>query len=174
MKYLKRLNESFDKRTLDVLDGFGITKEKYLDIINFLGKFGYTEIKYTIPFIEKMYGDNPDYTIGYDEMRRLLNFYEKKKKEADKLESVEDYFLDLIEGDSDIRIEFKRSVNEVSATIFYNSLSDLSSSLLEIERRFKRANINFEILHINSNRDSLNNELNKESIKVVFKIHITS
>jgi hypothetical protein len=87
---------------------------------------------------------------------------------------VEDYFLDLIEGDSDIRIEFKRSVNEVSATIFYNSLSDLSSSLLEIERRFKRANINFEILHINSNRDSLNNELNKESIKVVFKIHITS
>ena len=60
-----------------------------------------------------MYGDDPDYTIGYDEMRRMLNFYEEKKKEVDKLDKAEDYFLDLVEYDSNIKVETKPMYSEI-------------------------------------------------------------
>jgi len=148
MKYLRKINESLDARTLKVLDDFGISESEYLKIIEFVGKLGYSEVTSALPFLETMY-ERGDFSIGYDSLRKLLNFYEIKSKEIEELEKAEDFFLDLIEiKDNNIKVEFDRNQKLMFVYITYNNLTEISDSLKEIERRIIRSQKEYRIVDI--------------------------
>lgn len=147
MRHLRKINESLDAKTFKVLDDFGVSEPEYLKMIEFIGKLGYTEVKSALPFLITMY-DRNDFSIGYDNFKKLLNFYEIKSKEREELEKAEDFFLDLIEDKSNIKIEFDRNQKLMFAYITYDNLTEISDSLKEIERRITRSQKKYKIVDI--------------------------
>lgn len=55
MKYIKRIFERLDinDSTKKVLSDFGISEDEYEKMIEFIGKLGYSEVKYELPFLSK-------------------------------------------------------------------------------------------------------------------------
>ena len=98
MKYIKRIFERLDinDSTKKVLSDFGVSEDEYEKMITFLGKLGLYDIRNNLPFLYNW--DN--FNIGYDDMRKLVNFYEKKIKIDIESKELEDYFLDLIDDKS--------------------------------------------------------------------------
>lgn len=155
MRYLKRIDESFREtlsdQTKKVLSDFGISEDEYENMISFIGKLGYTDVKNELPFLSKW--DN--FNVGYDQMRNIYNFYKKKKDISDKSKEVEDFFLDLIEiENSDIIPSFDYEGKTVRFTIkTKQSLVDISNILMDIDKRFKRSEIIYKITNVYKNQE---------------------
>lgn len=162
MKYLKKIFES-DDITEKILLDFGLTEEEFIDIIDFISEQEYSKVKKLVPFIINRFGHikNGDYNISsYDDMRKLLNAYDYFKKKSDIIDEVEDYFLDLTENPSSgITIQFSKASGIIIIVAEFDSLSDISSKLNEIEKRLKRSNVEYKIESI---RDTTNTETNKK------------
>lgn len=162
MKYLKKIFES-DDITEKILLDFGLTEEEFIDIIDFISEQEYSKVKELVPFIINRFVDikNGDYNISsYDDMRKLLNAYDYFKKRSDIIDEVEDYFLDLTENPSSgITIQFSKSSGIIIIVAEFDSLSDISNKLNEVEKRLKRSNVEYKIESI---RDTTNTETNKK------------
>lgn len=151
MKYLKRIFERLDLNdsTKKVLSDFGLSEDEYEEMMEFIGKLGYTDVKNELPFLSKW----DDFNVGYDQMRMIVNFYEKKKGVSDKSKEVEDFFLDLIEIDNDVVPSFNYSDKTVRFTIrSKQSLMDISNIIADIDKRFNRSNVDYEVIDIYKNQ----------------------
>jgi hypothetical protein len=172
MKYLKKIFES-DDITEKILLDFGLTEEEFIDIIDFIGEQEYSKVKELVPFIIDIKNDN--YNISsYDNMRKLLNAYDYFKKKSDIIDEVEDYFLDITENPSSgITIQFSKSAGIIIIIAEFDSLSDISNKLNEIEKRLKRSNVEYKIESI---RDTTNTETNKKVfyLRIFIKTYILS
>jgi hypothetical protein len=146
MKYLKHIFEAkqLNGITQKLLIDNDLTQDQYMDMVDFVGKFGYGEVNGQLPFLVTMI-DRDDYNIGSVDLSKLIQFYKKKKRKDEEMESTEDYFLDLIEGDKSIKVTFGKGDNTIIMTIDYSDLADLGNKLVDIDRRFKRANQEYDI-----------------------------
>lgn len=178
MKYL-RLFESkgISDKTKEALSDFNITEKEYLNMIFEIAKRGYSLVMSKLPFFLDMVSDDDynlisrygsDYmvdqtanahiinTISHDQLRKIIDFYTEMENEKEKIEKIEDYFLDLIE---DPKIDFKFKVdlgtsviNNIAFVFSYKSLSDISKMIMNIESRLKRSGCTYKFQNItNSN-----------------------
>jgi hypothetical protein len=152
MRYLKPLFESrqLNGITQKVLIDADLTKDQYMEMIDFVGRCGYSEVKAKLPFLIEMIETN-NYNISRWNLDNLIGFYKMKKAKVDELESIEDYFLDIIEDKSnDIRIGIPKDDNIIDIRIIYTDLSDLGQKMAEIDKRFKRAGQEYRIYQMSS------------------------
>lgn len=150
MKYIKRIFERLDinDSTKKVLSDFGVSEDEYEKMITFLGKLGLYDIRNNLPFLYNW--DN--FNIGYDDMRKLVNFYEKKIKIDIESKELEDYFLDLIDDKSQpLEVKFNHSYQYVDILFDHKKMNllEISNHLTSIDKRFKRAKKSYKILSIN-------------------------
>lgn len=136
--------------TKKVLSDFGISEAEYEEMISFIGRMKYNQFKDELPFLMRwrLYGTNDDLNIGHEQLRKIINFYKRKKSISDRSRELEDFFLDLIEsGNDDVIPSFDYNSKIILFSIEYNkkSLVDISNILLDIDRRFKRAGVNYKV-----------------------------
>lgn len=168
MKYLKRIFESAEltNDTKEVLKDFGLTELEYNNILNFIGSFGYSEVKNALPFITKWWSSGDNFNFGYDQVRQILNFYNSKKSKFDESEKIEDYFLDIIEGNDSIKVKFNHTHQHVEFFFDINEMEDLTSLskfILMIDEKFKRSNTKYKI-------DSISNRVDNDIIKTSLRL----
>jgi hypothetical protein len=152
MRYLKPLFESkrLNGITQKALIDADLTKDQYMEMIDFVGRCGYSEVKAALPFLLRMIEED-NYDISALDLSMLIRFYKMKKAKVDELESIEDYFLDIIEDKSnDIRIGITKDDNTIDIRIIYTDLSDLGQKMAEIDKRFKRAGQEYRIYQMSS------------------------
>lgn len=152
MKYLKSIFESnqLNGITQKSLINANLTKDQYMDMIDFVGRCGYSEVKESLPFLLKMIEDD-NYDISELDLSMLIRFYKLKKAKVEDLESVEDFFLDIIEDKSnDIRVDVPKDDNVIGIRIYFTDFGDLSIKLGDIDRRFKRSGKKYDMTSMES------------------------
>lgn len=153
MKYLRKINEGLP----GILDAFGLTEEEYKDMIKFIVTLPYSDVKSNIPFFIDIIEN--DYIMGYDDMRKLINFYNKSYKIYHEMDELEDYFLDIIEEkDPNFIIQVDKKSQSIVISFVYKSLSDISKKLSDIERRIERSGFKYSIESIQNSTSFAENE----------------
>jgi hypothetical protein len=135
MKYL-RMYES-----KDVMGKFGISEKELDDIISFLGDQHYGDIKY----YEDSYLRVSKKNFGYEDLRVILNLYDKLKKKNDDKKTKEDFFLDLVDNG---KIIFKD--NSDFELIIDKNIDQLLEYLQIVKEKIQRYNLNIQISNVTS------------------------
>ena len=135
MKYL-RMYES-----KDVMGKFGISEKELDDIISFLGDQHYGDIKY----YEDSYLRVSKKNFGYEDLRVILNLYDKLKKKNDDKKTKEDFFLDLVDNG---KIIFKD--NSDFELIIDKNIDQLLEYLQIVKEKIQRHNLNIQISNVTS------------------------